>query len=158
MVFGIARRRCGSRVKPKERRYLAKLFGESSQGRGNVSEELLLVAVKKAGSAFPWFLFARPALADEDCRGIDIVVFVRGGARLFLQSKSSHGRAASFKSKKRKDPIEVVVVSLDEIKNLRRAREALERAYGETTCLCGINVVAQAPSGEGSPGRAFDSG
>lgn len=135
-------------MKPRERRYLAKLFGESSAGRGRVSEEMLLAAVRRIGAGLPWFLFARPALADEDTKGIDIVVFVRGGRRLFLQSKSSHGKARAFATKKRKEKIEVVVVSLDEEKNLRRAKMALENAYeavDETTGVCRIDIGAQAP-------------
>lgn len=121
------------RLRARERRYLKQLFGESTQGRGRLSEELLLAAVKKAGSEFKWFLFARSALADEDHKGIDIVVFVRGNVKLFVQAKSSHGKARAFASKKRKEHIEVIVVSLDEGKNLRRAKEALERAYAKAT-------------------------
>lgn len=135
------------KLRARERRYLKNLFTESTHGRGKLSEELLLAAVKKAGALFPWFLFARAALADEDCRGIDIVVFGRGGLQLFLQSKSSHGKARAFKTKKRKESIEVVVVSLDEEKNLVRAKEALEKAYAKATCLRGVNVGAQAQSG-----------
>jgi hypothetical protein len=118
-------------MKEKDRRYLARLQGESTAGRGRLSEELLLAAVRKAGASVKWFLFARKADESENSRGIDIVVFVRGNRRLFLQSKSSHGLAASFKSKTRAERIEVVVVSLDDEKNLRRAREALENAYGQ---------------------------
>jgi hypothetical protein len=132
-------------MKPREVRLLRKLSAEAAHDRGRVSEELLLVAVRRAGLSFPWFLFARPALADEDSRGIDIVVFVRGDSKIFLQSKSSAGKAISFQSKKRKDKIEVIVVSLDEEKNLRLAKEALERAYAEG--LCGVDVGTQAPSG-----------
>jgi hypothetical protein len=134
-------------LRPRERRYLARLLGESSAGRGRVSEELLLAAVKRAGAGLHWFLFARAVLADEDSRGIDIVVFVRGGSQIFLQSKSSHGKARAFKTKKRKEPIEVVVVSLDEEKNLRRAQTALENAYAKTIGVCGVGVGAQAPRG-----------
>jgi len=134
-----------TRMKPRERRYLARLQGESTAGRGRVSEESLLAAVRRAGASLPWFLFAREALADEDSRGIDIVVFGRGDLRIFLQAKSSHGKAISFKTKKREDRIEVVVVSLDEEKNLRRAREALENAYAESGCR--VEVGTQAPSG-----------
>jgi len=121
------------KLKARERRYLAKLLGESANGRGKLSEEILLQSVRRSGSKFDWFLFARPALADEDCKGIDIVVFCRGGIRLFLQAKSSHGKARAFKTNKKRDHIEVVVVSLDEQKTLNRAREALEKAYGKAT-------------------------
>lgn len=121
------------KLKARERRYLAKLLGESANGRGRLSEELLLLSVRRAGIGFAWFLFARPALADEDCKGIDIVVFCRGGIRLFLQAKSSHGKARAFKTNKKRDHIEVVVVSLDEQKTLNRAKEALERAYAKAT-------------------------
>lgn len=133
------------KLRARERRYLKSLFQESTHGRGRLSEELLLASVKKAGSEFAWFFFARAALADEDCRGIDIVVFGRGGLRLFLQSKSSHGKARAFVTKKRKESIEVVVVSLDEEKNLMRARTALERAYAKST------VDAETVGGDCSP-------
>jgi hypothetical protein len=121
------------KLKARERRYLAKLFGESASSRGRLSEEILIQSVRRAGVRFHWFLFARAALADEDCNGIDIVVFCRGGIRLFLQSKSSHGKARAFKTNNQRDHIEVVVVSLDEQKTLNRAKEALERAYGKAT-------------------------
>jgi hypothetical protein len=126
---------------------LRKLSAESSDGRGRVSEELLLVAVKRAGLGFPWFLFARPAIADEDSRGFDIVVFAREDERIYLQSKSSMIKALSFQSKKREDKIEVIVVSLDEEKNLRLVKEAMEKAYAEAVGLRGIDVGTQAPSG-----------
>jgi hypothetical protein len=135
------------KLKARERRYLARLLGESANGRGKLSEELLLQSVRRSGSEFDWFLFARPALADEDCKGIDIVVFCRGGLRLFLQAKSSNGKAKAFASKKRKEHIEVVVVSLDEGRNLKRAKEALERAYAKAIGVCGIDVGAQASRG-----------
>lgn len=121
------------KLKARERRCLAKLFGESTSGIGRLSEEILIQSVRRAGAKFHWFLFARPALADEDCKGIDIVVFCRGGIRLFLQAKSSHGKARAFKTNKKRNHIEVVVVSLDEQKTLNRAREALEKAYGKAT-------------------------
>ncbi len=126
-------------MKPRELRYLNKLLGESAQGRGRVSEESLLDAVRFVGSEFTWFLFARKAYADEDTKGIDIAVHVRGqDVPLYLQCKSSHGKAKSFASKRRKIHIEVVVVSLDDRKTRRRAKEALERAYAE--CVRGVNV------------------
>jgi hypothetical protein len=113
-----------------------------------VSEESLLAAVKKAGANYPWFLFARKAYADEDTHGIDIAVYVRGRKEpLYLQAKSSMGKAKSFATKKRKIHIEVVVVSLNDDWTMARAREALERAYAKTIGVRGIDVGAQAPSG-----------
>lgn len=135
------------KLKARERRYLSKLLGESANGRGKLSEEILLQSVRRSGSKFDWFLFARPALADEDCKGIDIVVFCRGGIRLFLQAKSSHGKAWAFKTNKRRENIEVVVVSLDEEKTLNRAREALERAYAKATDIRGVDIGTQASGG-----------
>ena len=127
---------------------LRKLSAESADGRGRVAEELLLVAVNRAGLSFPWFLFARPALADEDCRGIDIVVFAREDVKIYLQSKSSVGKAISFQSKKRKDKIAVVVVSLDEEKNWRVVKDAMEKAYAEEIVrVCGLGVGTQAEGG-----------
>ena len=126
---------------------MRKLSAESSDAIGRVSEELLLIAVQRAGLGFPWFLFARPALADEDSRGIDIVVFARGDKKIFLQSKSSRGKAISFQSKKRRDAIIVVVVSLDEDRNFRAVSCAMERAYAEAIGLRGIDIDAQDRSG-----------
>jgi hypothetical protein len=133
-------------MKPRERRYLARLLGESTAGRGRVSEELLLAAVRRAGASLPWFLFAREANAEEDARGIDIVVFARGDLRIFLQAKSSHGKAIAFKTKQRKAKIEVVVVSLDEEKNLRRAKMALENAYAESGCRVEVGAQTEGSS------------
>lgn len=113
-------------MKARERRYLGKLLGESTAGRGRVSEQSLLTAVRHEGAKLPWFLFARKANEQEDAEGIDIVVFGRDGLVIRLQAKSSHARAEDFK--RRKSEIEVVVVSLDDEKTRRRAREALVRA------------------------------
>lgn len=132
----------------RERRYLNQLIGESARGRGRVSEESLLAVVRKVGSEYEWFLWARKAYADEDARGIDIAVHVRGREEpLYLQAKSSIGKAKSFATKKRKIHIEVVVVSLNDDWTRMRAKEALENAYAKTIGACGINVGAQAGSG-----------
>lgn len=129
-------------MKPKERRYLNRLFGESARGRGRVSEESLLDAVRAIGVEYDWFLFARKAYADEDAKGIDIAVHVRGRETpLYLQSKSSYGKAKSFATKRRDVHIEVVVVSLNDEWTRMRAKEALENAYAE--CNRGIKIGTQ---------------
>jgi len=121
-------------VKPKERRYLYRLLGESAQGRGRVSEASLLDAVIAVGAELEWFVSARKADASEDERGIDIAVIVHGREEpLYLQAKSSFGKAKSFASKRRDIHIEVVVVSLNDELTRVRAREALENAYAKTT-------------------------
>ena len=120
-------------MKPRERRYLYKLLGESAQGRGRVSEVSLLEAVIVVGAELEWFASARKSDASEDERGIDIAVIAHGRDEpLYLQAKSSIGKAKSFASKRRDIHIEVVVVSLNDERTRERAREALENAYAES--------------------------
>ena len=98
-----------------------------------MSEASLLEAVIVVGAEFTWFASARKANAAEDERGIDIAVIAHGREEpLYLQAKSSIGKAKSFASKRRDIHIEVVVVSLDDERTRTRAREALENAYAES--------------------------
>lgn len=115
-------------MKPRERRYLRALFRESSEGRGRVSEQSLLEAVRKVGRALPWFVDARMATAEEDTRGIDVVVTCSDG-ELYLQSKSSNARALDFRSTRRSKRIVAVAVSLNDEITRARAMTALEEAY-----------------------------
>jgi hypothetical protein len=117
---------------------MRKLAAESADGRGRVAEELLLDAVRKVGSELAWFKDARSAEPGEDSRGIDIVVITRDDRKIYLQSKSSRGKAINFESKKREDAIVVIVISLDERNNERLAKEAMEKLYNEErTCVAG---------------------
>lgn len=119
-------------MKPRHVKIMRKLAAESADGRGRVAEELLLDAVRKVGAELAWFKEARSAEPGEDSRGIDIVVIARDDRKIYLQSKSSRGKAINFESKKREDAIAVIVVSLDERQNECLAKEAMEKLYGES--------------------------
>ena len=117
-------------MKPRHVRIMRKLAAESADGRGRVAEEMLLDAVRKVGVDLAWFKEARAAEPGEDSRGIDIVVIAKDDRKIYLQSKSSRGKALNFESKKREDAIAVIVVSLvDERKNECLAKEAMEKLY-----------------------------
>lgn len=117
-------------MKPRERRYLTALFRESSDGRGRVSERSLLDAVLLVGPSFQWFVGARMATAEEDGRGIDVVVTCSDG-ELYLQSKSSNARALDFRNTRKGKRIAAVAVSLNDEITRARAMTALEEAYGK---------------------------
>lgn len=115
-------------MKRRERRYLSALFAESAAGRGRVSEESLLDAVRTVGPEYPWYQGARKATTEEDARGIDVVVKCSDG-EVHLQSKSSNARAIDFARTRKGRRIAVVLVALSDEITRARTRSALEQAY-----------------------------
>lgn len=118
-------------MKPRERRYINRMIGEAARARGRMAEDTLLTLVRRVGARLSWFVFARKAYANEDAKGIDVVVFTRDVGEILLQSKSSHANAIAFEQEKRKTKIHCVVVSLDDAVTMRRVEEVMERAHAE---------------------------
>jgi len=102
-------------------------IGRLANERGRKNERRVVAA--SALITDEWMSGARPATPEEDARGIDVVVLTNDMGNLYLQVKSSWCGAKIAREKPRFScgPVEVVVACDDELRLVRRVRDALFR-------------------------------
>ena len=76
--------------------------GRKQNALGKRNEQRILAALNDPFARLPgWFASCRPSTAEEDARGIDVVIDTFDLGLAYLQVKSSEVRKCSFESKRR---------------------------------------------------------